>query len=99
LQLCAAVSQVPVCPFGMGGQSVLSQHPVDGTQIIEATHFFIDPQLKSQPALPQTAVPLAGATHFTQDAPHWSVELLSMHVTPHRCWLLMQVTAAPPAPL
>jgi hypothetical protein len=69
------------------------------------THFFSAPQVKSQFAPSQVAVPPVGGVHASQSAPQCAGELLSTQlptqlccVEGHICPLLPAVAAVPPLP-
>jgi len=61
--MCVAVSQVPVCPPALVGQSLLAQHPDIATQIPAAAHFLgvVPPQVNPQLVPSQVAVAPVGA--------------------------------------
>ena len=66
--MCVAVSQVPVCPPALAGQSLLVQHPDIATQMPAAAHFLgvLPPQVKPQLVPSQVAVAPVGAVHAVQ---------------------------------
>lgn len=99
--MCVAVSQVPVSPPALVGQSLLVQHADIATQMPAAAHFLgvEPPQVKPHVVPSQVAVAPAGTVHGVQLCPHVAGDVFSEQVPAQSCFPLGHVVGpAPPMP-